>query len=796
MKKKIVYAASLLASVIVLTAGTTIARAVFNGETEAVHINPDNIENSTLIIGTHLIHISKLTDELYDAAMDTARASGQMDIYYKSELAGGTWYMISDASGLSDITSPDKKADNSFIGGLYLRYHTKSDGITYDLLKNTDVCIFDTVNPYAIGELAEMDALNTQYANLKEKENATKTDKENKKNIEKLINKGEDLEKENMELNKKLEDLYRLYLHNTDSNEVSEIILEVMEQVDALRRANVYKELVDNALPDLLNKAQLADREDSDGLYVDYGIVDAVGMAMEEADNKLIEYEAKALTEGETAMARARYNLVNELSDASQSGDDNGITDIINSIRDLDNIGSGITVNADSELSFIVNTLLPMADEIIKNSEDLSGLEKGFAEGEFLAKAAVSKMSAERAEEFVASRIQDLEKLIEEIGNESLRAQAEVIKNDESDKLRQQLSDAAAAYSSEMDSLLEKKQNLQTERLKALDENNPSEAQNIQQELSSLEEEIESLEKRLNETVNSDTAGEEEKAMAMAALDSNAAAASIADLKEHILNGIKYSRYEGVLENLDALSVLAQSCPGLAAGSLKDIYKSAAAKLYLNDVLENKQQLKEIMDKTEDINAQTAQLIDYGPDKDELEEAVESVLGGENEELSDMEQAAAAAALAECADSLVGSNAAQLAAELAVDLYNNDNMYIFDKLKNEAEEFIPLDIAAKCCSYRYIFHEGNRTAVLRSGKDYYEFCAFSKTVMFKENQSEEMNTYARYQSSIYIPSEYLEDKFQISCTYIPNTDYGILITQEMEELLAEITEGILNTVTD
>ncbi len=54
-----------LALVLVAAIGTltVLVRAVWNEE-EAVHVTPSEIEDSTLAIGTHLIHLSALTDEL------------------------------------------------------------------------------------------------------------------------------------------------------------------------------------------------------------------------------------------------------------------------------------------------------------------------------------------------------------------------------------------------------------------------------------------------------------------------------------------------------------------------------------------------------------------------------------------------------------------------------------------------------------------------------------------------------------------------------------------------------------
>ena len=82
------------------------AQAVRYEEYAASH----TIEDSTLLIGTYLIHLQALTDELYEKALESASDSNQMNVYYKSELASGTWMDITDAVGLSDLSGQGRVA--------------------------------------------------------------------------------------------------------------------------------------------------------------------------------------------------------------------------------------------------------------------------------------------------------------------------------------------------------------------------------------------------------------------------------------------------------------------------------------------------------------------------------------------------------------------------------------------------------------------------------------------------------------------------------------------------------------
>lgn len=413
-KKYILLAAGTLAAGFVAIFATIMAKAVFDGDTEAVHINPDEIENSTLIIGTHLIHISVLNDEIYDVAIKTTQVSGQTELYYKSELSNGDWYMISDASELSDIISPEKKVDSSVIHDLYIRFHTRSDGITYDLLENTAVCIFNTSDPYTLLELSEMDAIKTQMDNLQQKENKSATDEKNLSNLLLLSENSDNLKERNQQADETLASLNEFYIKNVQSPE-ADTLMEVMKQVDSGRRADVLEELSEKLLPDLLNQVQLGSEKETDGLYVDDDLTAAIGTALEEVHNSLIEYESEALQEGEHSVSQANYNLIQELSKAAKAGNEEEVLSLAESIGDLAHIESGITVNPDRESLLITETLLPLADANLKTCTDAEEFQKALSEGEFLAKAAAAKMSFDNAEKFLEQRITQTDAVLEEL---------------------------------------------------------------------------------------------------------------------------------------------------------------------------------------------------------------------------------------------------------------------------------------------------------------------------------------------------------------------------------------------
>lgn len=773
---------------IVVFFGKNMVNAIFDGDTQAVHINPSDVEDSTLIIGTHMIHISSLSDEIYDVAMETAKESGQLDMYYKSELGGGAWFKISEASELADIKLSDRKTDSSVISGLYIRYHTKSDGITYDLLNKTEICIFDSSDPYNLEELSQLESVNIQLSKLESKSKKSDADKKNIDNIKNMLKKGKELKTSNEGNDKALSSLNNLYVKNKNNQELAASLMSAMHQVDSTRRENVLGSL-QGMLEELLENIQNAD----EGKNVNYDLVEAVGSALDEVIKKKTECEADSLQQGNNALSKTKYdivqNLVNEAGNSQGDTDNNqNIKNLCENLIDIDNITNGIQVNADREKELIVNTLLPVSDDMLADSNDETELKKGFSEGEFLTNMAVSKMSAESAEAFIYTRIKTLDDIVKNISDENLRKTAEVMKEDSVNNLNNIIGSLHSKNDNEMSRLLSEKEKLQSEMKKALDENDLNKAGECEKAISETDEKIDILSKKLSEILASDTASESEKSKARAELGSGLINSQISEFKDDILEEIANGNYEDIQMKLEAIKEIADGSPQTAVNDLKEIYKKISSEMYLSD---EQVRLDNLLQLIEEMVSDLSVYLKEQPEEDSLYEIIIQISGDEFDNCSEEEQAAIIAALERYGKENGIETAKNMAAELAVEAYNSDNIYVYGKLKNEAMEFIPLDKIAKSCHYRYVYHEGNKTGILRNGKDYFEYEAFQDNVKIYDSQTEKMDTYARYQSVIYLPKEYVEDKFGITANYIDNSDYGVIVTKGMEDKILNYMEGFL-----
>ena len=345
-----------------------LVRATFNSDT-AVTIQADAIEDGTLIVGTHLIYLQVLNDEIYQIALESASQSGQSQIYYKSELGGGNWYDITSASGLSAITEEGTIVDKAEIEALPMTHHTKADGITYELRFNMPICMFDIYPAYDLEQMQELEPLKLNYDLLKESGSKSKSDK---RNIELLktffaINTHTSETNQYDGMIKALQLYYQQLSENNAPAAETEVVLKVMGKLDAARKAIVCN-LVATELELLMDKLADVSSEDEEAVYeMNDSLLTACGNSQGNLSESQIEYEGNQFSEGATKMTKLEYYLAVELiSDALQNNYaqcDDKVAKLIH----LYHIMDGMIVNASEEI-LILNELIEVAEDTYKEA--------------------------------------------------------------------------------------------------------------------------------------------------------------------------------------------------------------------------------------------------------------------------------------------------------------------------------------------------------------------------------------------------------------------------------------------
>jgi len=527
--KKGVAAAVLAIGVIVfgLWNAGIITEALFDSE-KAVRMDYSTlnaVENSTLIIGTHLIYLHALSDELYKIAMDSASASGQDRIYYKSELAGGIWYDITDAGSIMDITSSGSIASQGELEALYFTHHTKSDKITYELVNNKAVCIFDIDVLYDLENMEELEALKIQYDTMKQSKISTKTAKRNLEFIKKFFAMKVD-SNTTKECDRQIEALngyYRELVANNANEKDTDIVLKVMEKIDNARKAAVFQ-MVDTGLSNLQDQVASVGGEDGGDseLDIDDVLLTAIGNSQYTLSESMNAAQGNMLAQGSTVISEMEYTLANQMVQNAESGNYAGCDEQNKKLQYLDNISEERIVSREEELK-LLGDLISRADlkfilslsagetqayrdlvarsashAALKNQikEDTANANAVKTELQFLLKGKADREAQQEAETFILQRIQDAVKFRAVIGLDAYAQGYQDIIALHVSWLEDLLSDLKknGNVQSEEESLYEQKANLQEEKLKALDSLNLDTAKRIDAQIAAVDQKIGAME--------------------------------------------------------------------------------------------------------------------------------------------------------------------------------------------------------------------------------------------------------------------------------------------------------------
>ncbi|MBP1577691.1 MAG: hypothetical protein J6C75_04330, partial [Oscillospiraceae bacterium] len=487
-------------------------------ESKAVHVSPPVIEDSTLAVGTHLIHLSALTDAIYDIAIDSASESGQTQVYYKSEMADGTWFDITSATSLSEITVDGEPVTNNVAQALYFTHYTKSDGITYDLRTGQPVNIYDIRDPYDVENMEELAPLKNQFdlmdemlGNLEEMEDEEEGESTNTApnedelilNIERcaVVFAKEVKSGDTDNCDRRLTALQR-YSENKDGEILAEA-QKIMDSIDAERRVHVLKK-VDEALSVLTG--ELNSDENMNSM-----MQSATNDSIANVQASLAENESKILAPGDTVISNYYYELATQAADSPTDA-------VFDQLVTLERIRSDNIVDKDKELEMLDDTLIKEATNKYakelkagKNSEyrdaESQGLHSSLlnrivteamgevnsirSELEFLITARATRSGNEEGMKLLDKRLETASGWTSSVRNDAFAAKLKESISSHIEfltKLRRDME--LAAGGNEMDALMKQKKELQDKMLGALDRNDLEGAKKLEGEISALDDKI------------------------------------------------------------------------------------------------------------------------------------------------------------------------------------------------------------------------------------------------------------------------------------------------------------------
>ena len=617
-KKKLTAMVAALLAVVVLVTGIPAiqALAVFD-ESSAVRFRTykqsHTIGNSVLFIGTHLIHLEGLTDELYEKAVQSQSDSEQQEIYYKSELADGQWYNITDATGLSAITAEGTPVEESELDDLYVAYDTGADGLTKDAKTGAVVCIFDDPDPYDLMKMTELETLRQIY---QDKYNGTTSDEKSFKYLRDALNSffAQNMRTETTnQYDRILKNLQKCYeaFGTAGMNEEAQVVMTLMEGFDAARRADVFGRLLNDSdltanvtITDMNRLSGIvggeyysskshndeSDSDDVDPFQTDSTLVESVMSSISQCSDSYTSYNAKVLSPGGSTIQAYVYEQGKELADRCDSNSsistDRTIIALVNSMKYAQNIENGVVGDAEGERKLIDEHFLPDAESSFssqlskgvsqeyqsaaeKNQSDAvkkgildndkTDVEIARSELESMITARKERISSSDALNYVYERITWAQEQEKTIKNDDFANSAKEVLTAHIEWLRtlgQKIVDADASLMSELDRLKGLLSDYQQKQQDALDEDNLNLAAQYAELISDTSNKIAAEEARLNEIINSDTATEAEKAAAQIALGQSGLLNDIEKLKQQAMSALNSGTTNELDHTLDMLGTL------------------------------------------------------------------------------------------------------------------------------------------------------------------------------------------------------------------------------------------------
>ena len=814
----------------------------------SVYKTSNTIENGTLFIGTWLIHKDSLTDDYYEKAKSSASDSGQDVKYYKSELADGSWFDISGAESLSDISKGATPTDESELDPLYVEFVVGSDGKLHDA-NGGDVNPYNNPDPYDLRRLDELRPVWFQYA----------LDSSTEKNVTESVyledhnSKAKDREESDKYLYQKVTSFWSSNVRTDETNRIdaainalyqfsldlkadgrnddAETVEKLCEKLDHTRRAIVFSLLSegdDNYLNTLYEGASgsyLAPMPDEqtdsegnaipvtrpqdaiDGAFVpDEALLSGIQDAMKNSSDSYSKHSSAELTDSESILGHLEYQYSQRvIENAGTSGAD----DPVRHLSYVYAISDSTVKNKDGELSELDTNLIPPGESAYRTSvlsgasaaylsalssgnssasasaileEQENDAESKRAELQFFIKEKTDRMAAADALKYTEERITWTSNLIPSVANDDFHSKAVNSLNAHIKWLRDladSIKNSDDSLKSDLDALVEEKNDLLKDKLTCLDNNDLAGAAKIDKMLGVIDDKIK----------------DEQKKLADAGKDSGGANGVADKLLSDALGAIGE---EG--PNSDSVKNIMGALGGIGATDQLNDLKNA-----LSDAGANAGTMNAVDDAIAD--AKDSNLVNgsiggsgydiAGMSDEDLLKLLMSLLGKNSwNALTDAEKAIICAVLSELGDKGY-NNCSRLAGTLGSSLYNDEhNKYIYPKYTGQSADtgagikWVSLKTVGDITDYRYVYNDSKSVAILSGPSTSYELVVGSDT-MYQKDKTISIETVPVLQhSQVYEDMKITEAFFGVSCDYLGSSNYAVGITDAMEPRVNEVLNAM------
>ena len=825
------------------------------------YIVNNTIENSTVFYGTYLIALSALTDDLNTEAAESATESGQTTIYYYSELAEGAWRNVTDATTLTDL-GPESgvAATDEDLAELYITKVIGADGVVKDAKTGDVVDPFGDPDPYDLYHLPELVALRKAYSGSEDAEEPSlgqflidhgQTEIPGTAGLTPTTyTKGEDavrsVEADTFAYNA-FHDFFQSDVHNDVTDECdrqlaalqelhnqlknegdekrAEAVYTLMGKVDATRRAEVFRQLIqdpEHFLQPISDKLFEGIGYEGATFVTNVSETEACSSAEETVTTAYYEKLANALVEDTTSIiGRFEYEYSTRVI---QSSDRDAVDELII----LWNIRDEIIEDQDKERQKIEDEYLPEAEgeyrtricagvssdymAIYRKQGEMAAasylesqrneMEHARSEIQLFIDAQRKRMAPADALDFIFDRIDWTTDLYDRIPDDNANENATKVNDLHILWLRDVVEQILAeneSLRSKLQELTDEMNDLENDRQVCLDNNDLQGAKALESQINALKKQIDTETGKLNAIINSENASTKDKEQARAALGAG---------EDKLVNILSDQALEGIADgDMDKLTNAASGLAGMGAkdaiSKLKDRLNKNAGKNTGSD--KNTDAMKSILDKAEsDADAAGSRSGTDANNLSDLLAGIESIFGKPLSELSGADLAGALAGL-----SMLGNDgntvAANLAAQTARALSGRGGSgsgdgsggsggggalaYLYDQyLGDRANQYVNLKTIGDVTDYRYVYYTYIDETTMAGKGSSLSFKPNSDVVRNANNERQTLSAKTVKQKVLYIREKDAILYFSCEEEPIPLTQLAVCMTPPVKAKALELVQ--------
>ena len=531
--------------------------------------------------------------------------------------------------------------------------------------------------------------------------------------------------------------------------------------------------------------------DESEGEFpfeADEGLLDAIGTAIGNCSDSYTGYLAKALVDSDDILGHAIYDYSTQVIDQTT---DSGVGGPVTYLKHATNIRDDVVSDQAGELAMIKDSFITLAsnrysinskagvnagynsltNEPTKKSfldEQKASLESDRSTLQFLIEGIRKRDTAANALAFVNERIKWTESLLTMIPSDPFGPSATSSVEAHLAWLHeeaQKIIDSDESLKSDLDKLKDKKDALQLERDRALDNNDLAGA-------NALDAKIAAVDKDINDEINKNGGkGNDLDDLADSLIDK--AMDKLADDANADLSGIA-----GALADAGA------------GDKLDELANKAAASGASQDTLNGIQDAKDSMD---DGSGGDGSGFGVDPsDPDALLAALEDLMGKSLDEMSDSELVIAAATMSRLSKN--GSTGARvLEKRILALLAKKGSKYVYNQYgSDKAIEFVNLKTLSNCTDYRYFYDNGKAVGTMTAGSKILIFRRGTDSMYRQTTDStpEKLKHELVFSGDLYVSEDDSKALFKCISEYLVDSDKAVCLTEYMESRVEEYVDAI------